>query len=170
MSEENNIQQHERQEGVNVYELAFHLVPTLSEDEISVQFSHLKSLIEKKGGTFISEETPQMTNLAYEISKTVKAQKKHYKSSYFGWVKFEINPEEIADLEKQVKNFESMLRYLLITTVRENTIFVPRDKKVAREDSESDTEGAIEGTDTDVSTSDSTDSDEVATDDSQDNK
>jgi ribosomal protein S6 len=139
MSEE-NIKQHERQDGIQVYELAFHLVPTLSEDEVMVQFSHLKSLIEKKGGTFISEETPQMTNLAYEISKTVKAQKKHYTSSFFGWVKFELNPEEIAGLEKQVKGFEPMLRYLLITTVRENTLFVPRERKVAKEDAEAGTD------------------------------
>lgn len=143
MSEE-NIKQHERQDGIQVYELAFHLVPTLSEDEVMVQFSHLKSLIEKKGGTFISEETPQMTNLAYEISKTVKAQKKHYTSSFFGWVKFELNPEEIADLEKQVKGFEPMLRYLLITTVRENTLFVPRERKVTKEDGEAGTDEVAE--------------------------
>lgn len=128
-----NIEQHERQDDIRVYELGFHFVPTLSEDEVAVQFSHLKSLIEKKGGTFISEETPQMTDLAYEISKTVKAQKKRYTTSYFGWVKFDINPEEIPGLEKDVKNFEPVLRYLLITTVRENTLNAIREaeKKAA---------------------------------------
>ncbi len=114
--------QHERQEGIQVYELGFHFVPTLSEDEVVVQFSHLKSLIEKKGGTFISEETPQMIKLAYEISKTVKATKKRYTSAFFGWVKFEINPEEIAHIEKEVKAFETILRYIIIQTVRENTL------------------------------------------------
>ncbi len=115
-------EQHERQEGIRVYELGFHFVPTLSEDEVAVQFSHLKSLIEKKGGTFISEETPRMTDLAYEITKTVKAQKKRYTSAYFGWVKFDIDPEEIAGIEKDMKAFEPVLRYILITTVRENTL------------------------------------------------
>ncbi|HEY1037681.1 MAG TPA: 30S ribosomal protein S6 [Candidatus Paceibacterota bacterium] len=124
---ENNNKQHERQDGVNVYELGFHFVPTLSEDEVAVQFSHLKSLIEKKGGTFISEETPRMINLAYEITKTVKAQKKHYSTSYFGWVKFELNSSEINGLDKDAKNFEPMLRHILIATVRENTMSVPRD-------------------------------------------
>ncbi len=124
---ENNNKQHERQDGVSVYELGFHFVPTLSEDEAAVQFSHLKSLIEKKGGTFISEETPRMTNLAYEISKTVKAQKRKYTTSYFGWVKFDIAASEINGLDKEVKNFEPVLRHLLITTVRENTMSVPRD-------------------------------------------
>ncbi len=115
-------EQHERQEGNRVYELGFHFVPTLSEDEVAVQFSHLKSLIEKKGGTFITEETPRMIDLAYEISKTVKAQKKRYTSAYFGWVKFEINPEEVVAIEKDAKAFEPILRFILISTVRENTL------------------------------------------------
>lgn len=112
----------ERQEGARVYELGFHFVPTLSEDEVAVQFSHLKSLIEKKGGTFIAEATPEMTDLAYELTKTTKAQKKRYTEAYFGWVKFELNAEEVSTLEKEVKAFEPILRYLLITTVRENTL------------------------------------------------
>lgn len=149
-------EQHERQEGIKVYELGFHFVPTLSEDEVVVQFSHLKSLIEKKGGTFISEETPQMTKLAYEISKTVKATKKRYTSAFFGWVKFEINPEEIAHIEKEVKAFESILRYIIITTVRENTLVGSREavsaatlaasKKGGSKETGSDTEADVDTT------------------------
>ncbi len=124
----------ERQDGVRVYELGFHFVPTLSEDEVVVQFSHLKSLIEKKGGTFISEETPAMIDLSYEISKTVKAQKKHYKEAYFGWVKFELNADEIPALEKDVKAFEPILRYILISTVRENTMVAKEARKTSTKD------------------------------------
>ena len=104
-----------------VYELGFHFISTIVEDEVAVQFSHLKSLIEKRGGQFIAEEMPKFKNLAYPISKTVKAQKKNYLSSYFGWVKFQINPEEIIPLEKEIKAFPPMLRFLLIKTVEENT-------------------------------------------------
>lgn len=134
---------HERQEGIRVYELGFHFVPTLSEDEVAVQFSHLKSLIEKKGGTFISEEAPQMTDLAYEISKTVKAQKRRYTSAYFGWIKFDIDPSELAGVEKDVKAFEPILRYILISTVRENTLVTPKDaskKNGTKEDEATDGE------------------------------
>ena len=138
-------EQHERQEGIRVYELGFHFVPTLSEDEVVVQFSHLKSLIEKKGGTFISEETPHMIDLAYEITKTNKAQKKRFTSAYFGWVKFELNPEEVPALEKDVKAFEPILRYILITTVRENTLVGNKEvltKKGTKEEAEAVTEEA----------------------------
>lgn len=149
-------EQHERQEGIQVYELGFHFVPTLSEDEVVVQFSHLKSLIEKKGGTFISEETPLMTKLAYEISKTVKATKKRYTSAFFGWVKFSVNPEEIAPIEKEVKAFESILRYIIITTVRENTLVGSREavsaatlaasKKGGSKEAGSEVEASVETT------------------------
>lgn len=112
----------EVQEGSRIYELGFHFVPTISEDDAAVQFSHLKSIIEKKDGTFISEEAPALINLAYELTKTTKAVRHHYNNAYFGWVKFEINPEAIADIEKEIKLFEPVLRYLLISTVRESTL------------------------------------------------
>jgi len=104
-----------------VYELGFHFISTIAEDEVAVQFSHLKSLVEKRGGQFMAEEMPKFKNLAYPISKTEKAQKKNYLSSYFGWVKFQINPEEIIPLEKEIKAFPTILRFLLIKTVEENT-------------------------------------------------
>ncbi len=117
----NNIEQ-EVPEGVRVYELAFHLVPTISESEVAVQFSHLKSLVEKRKGAFISEQAPALMKLTYEVPKTVKGQKKWYENAYFAWVKFSLDAAEIEGLEKEVKNFESMLRYLLIKTVAEDTM------------------------------------------------
>jgi len=137
----------EAAEGLRIYELGFHFVPTVSEDEIAVQFSHLKSLIEKRGGTFIAEGTPEMVSLAYDITKTVKAQKRHYSSAYFGWVKFEINPDEIAGLEKEVKAFDPVLRFLLIITVRENTYIGPKEiakKSATREAAPTDAPAAAE--------------------------
>lgn len=112
----------EREERLSVYELGFHFVPTLSEDDVTVKFSELKSFVEKLGGEFISEDAPKPINLAYDIAKTVKGQKKWYKNAYFGWIKFTLVSDEVAALEKEVKNFDSILRYLLITTVRENTV------------------------------------------------
>ncbi len=112
----------EREERLKVYELGFHFVPTLSEDDVTVKFSELKSFVEKLGGEFISEDAPKPISLAYDISKTVKAVKKWYKNAYFGWVKFTLVPEDIEALEKQVKEFEPVLRYLLIGTVRESTL------------------------------------------------
>ena len=145
----------EREERLKVYELGFHFVPTLSEDDVTVKFSELKSFVEKLGGEFISEDAPKPMNLAYEISKTVKAVKKWYKNSYFGWVKFALVPEEVEVLEKQVKEFDPILRYLLISTVRENTMATvarerngKNDRSDASEDSSPETKAdALENAD-----------------------
>lgn len=122
MSTEHNRDIEERDERLKVYELGFHFVPTLSEDDVTVKFSELKSIVEKLGGEFISEDAPKPTSLAYDVSKTLKGQKKWYKNAYFGWIKFTLVPEEVAVFEKEVKANESILRYLLITTVRESTL------------------------------------------------
>lgn len=123
-----------------VYELGFHFVPTISEDDAAVQFSHLKSIIEKREGTFIAEEAPTLINLAYELTKTVKAVKGHYNNAYFGWVKFEVSPESIPEIEKDVKAFEPILRYLLISTVRESTL-APTTSKEGKKGKDKDSEG-----------------------------
>jgi ribosomal protein S6 len=135
------------QEGIKVYELSFHFVSTLSEDDVPVQFSQLKSFVEKLGGEIIAEEAPKLRDLAYEITKKVNAINKRYTQSYFGWVKFALAPEKLVELEKQVKLFEAILRYLLIKTVRENTyIGIAQSKEAVRDHSDEsvDTEEATE--------------------------
>ena len=108
--------------GERVYELGFHLLPTIAETEVPVQFSQLKSTIEKQGGTFISEGAPRLIKLAYSMSKTIKAEKMHYTNAYFGWVKFTLDPEKLEAVEKDIKAFDPMLRYLVVKTVAENTM------------------------------------------------
>jgi ribosomal protein S6 len=109
-------------EGFKVYELGIHLLPTLSEADVQIEFSKIKSNIEKLEGEIISESQPRMFKLAYEIPKTIKAQKKWYETTYFGWVKFELDASKIAVFEKSVKELENTLRYLIVKTVRENTL------------------------------------------------
>ena len=109
-------------EGFKVYELGIHLLPTLSEADVQVEFSKIKAQIEKLEGEFISESTPRLFTLAYEIPKTIKAQKRWYETAYFGWVKFELEAKNLAVFEKFVKELEDTLRYLIVKTVREDTI------------------------------------------------
>jgi ribosomal protein S6 len=98
-------------EGFKVYELGIHLLPTLSEADVQIEFSKIKSNIEKLEG-----------EIAYEIPKTIKAQKKWYETAFFGWVKFELEASKLATFEKFVKELDDTLRYLIVKTVRENTL------------------------------------------------
>ncbi|MDD5318369.1 MAG: 30S ribosomal protein S6 [Candidatus Pacebacteria bacterium] len=112
-----------------VYELAFHLVPTLPEESVAVEFSNIKSLIEKAKGHFISEDFPKMRVLAYSISKKIKAANHTFDRAYFGWIKFEASPEVVEILKKQLDLSDVVLRYLTIKTVKENTLYTQRTYK-----------------------------------------
>jgi len=122
-----------------VYELGFHFLPTIAEADVPVQFSQLKSIIEKQGGEFISEDAPKLIKLAYKMSKTIKAQKMHYENAYFGWVKFTLDADKLDAIEKEVKAFDPILRFIIVKTVKENTMVTSGvHKDAAKDDAESD--------------------------------
>lgn len=113
-----------------VYELAYLFVPTLTEDVVSASFGNLKNLLEKHGATFVAEELPKTVELAYEMNRTILNKKTWFTSGYFGWIKFEIDPSAIKDVEEKLKRDEEIIRYMIIKTVRESTLAT---KKPVRE-------------------------------------
>lgn len=130
-----------------VYELGFHLLPTVAEADVPVQFSQLKSTIEKQGGTFISESAPKLIKLSYSMSKTIKAEKMHYTNAYFGWVKFTLDPEKLELIEKDIKAFDPMLRYIIVKTVTENTMVTEGIKAIGADREESKDEEEVKEND-----------------------
>lgn len=130
-----------------VYELGFHLLPTVAEADVPVQFSQLKSTIEKQGGTFISESAPKLIKLSYSMSKTIKAEKMHYTNAYFGWIKFTLDPEKLELIEKDIKAFDPMLRYIIVKTVSENTMVTDGVKAIGADKEESKDEDEVKEND-----------------------
>jgi len=113
-------------DNVKVYELGYHLIPTIGEDSLGVEVSRLQTLITENGGSIISEEFPQMRNLAYEISKVSENKYTNFSKAYFGWIKFEIDSSLIGGIGEKVTSNPSVLRFLIIKTVRENTMYTPK--------------------------------------------
>lgn len=109
-----------------VYELGFHLVSSLSEAEVGEEVTRLKDLIAAKGGVFIADEFPKEMPLAYEMVKVVVGKRERHTKSYFGWVKFEIGAGEVPGLLTEIETRPSVLRALLVKTVRENTMIGKR--------------------------------------------
>lgn len=109
-------------EGV-VYEIGFHLIPlVLPEDEVASQVSRIKSVIEQAGGETLSEEHPKLIELAYPISKKIKGRKEDFTSAYFGWIKFTAEPSAIGDIDEHVRDMEEVLRFIVVKTLRGNTL------------------------------------------------
>lgn len=109
-----------------VYEVSFHILPTVAEENLAEEFGNLKNLIESNGGMAISEDFPRPVELAYEVTKTLSNKKERFNRAYFGWIKFEINPEMISVINDAIKLDEKILRFLVIKTVRENTMSIKK--------------------------------------------
>lgn len=107
---------------LKVYELGFHLIPTVSEAEIPVEFEKIKAGIIGIEGAVISEEVPKLRPLLYPIVKHLAGKNVKYSDAYFGWVKFMMPRTGVESLEVFLKDFPKLLRHLLIKTVKENTM------------------------------------------------
>jgi ribosomal protein S6 len=112
--------------GLQVYELGYHIVSTVAEENLPKEVETLKAIILKDGGSLVSEGEPKLINLAYPMTKSVADSKKKFTTAYFGWLKFETKSELMTAIKKAVDANPNVLRYLLIKTVRENTMFTPK--------------------------------------------
>jgi len=96
------------------YELAFHVLPTVAEGEVATVFQSLKDTITKAGGTLVSEEAPEHFELAYDIVRQLEGRNRKFSSAYFGWVRFTLVPEKLAEVSEAVDGTKELLRHLLI--------------------------------------------------------
>jgi len=109
-----------------VYEVGFHLLPTVPEEKLEEVVSSLQSLITKDGGMVVSEEFPKIRQLAYDIKKRIDIKYVIFSKAYFGWVKFEATPDLVGKIDDGFKNNENILRHIIVKTIRENTMSVPK--------------------------------------------
>lgn len=96
------------------YELAFHVLPTVAEGEVTTVFQSLKDIITKHKGELTTEESPARFDLAYEIIKFLEGRNRKFSSAYFGWIRFKLDPSEIEEINSEVEAKNELLRHLLI--------------------------------------------------------
>jgi predicted flap endonuclease-1-like 5' DNA nuclease/ribosomal protein S6 len=142
-----------------VYELGYHILPTVDEGNVIKERDALVAIITKLKGIVISEETPGLVDLAYTMDKTIENKRNIFSQAYFGWIKFELTPVAAGILDLKVESMESVLRYMIIKTVRENTIFSPEPYRLAK--------GTLDNTFEDESGNDETDTNESEDDTSE---
>lgn len=109
-----------------IYEISFIFDNKLDESAALEKGNAIKQSIATLGGSFISEEAPYMRELAYEMTRVVNNVNVRFNEGYFGWIKFEMEPAKVKELEKGLKLDEQLVRYLIVTTVRENTVYTKR--------------------------------------------
>jgi len=105
----------------SVYEIGY-LIAGVPDEKVQTEADVLKKIIEDAGSLVIAEEAPHRQQLAYTIrKKTVSGGYEKHDVADFGWIKFELNSEKVEAVKKNIELHPSVLRMILITTVRENT-------------------------------------------------
>jgi ribosomal protein S6 len=105
-----------------IYEVSYLLLPSLSGDNVSTQTASIVEMFQGAGGKIISQESPVLIDLSYSMTKVIHTVRHKCDTAYFGWVKFELSAEEISKVKKSLDANDNVLRYLIIKTVKENTL------------------------------------------------
>ena len=119
--------------GVNerVYELGYLLVPSITEENLPVMYGNIKELVSSFKGEIISDEMPKIIPLAYSMVKVISNVRNKFNTAYFGWTKFVMDSDKVLELKKKLDLDPNFVRFLILKTVKENTIaakrFVGRD-------------------------------------------
>jgi len=95
-----------------IYEFGYLLVPTIKEEDLSVNYGNIKELVSSFGGEIIADDMPKAINLAYTISKVVS--------------KFTMDSQKVLELKKHLDLDPNFIRFLILKTVKENTIATKR--------------------------------------------
>jgi ribosomal protein S6 len=105
-----------------IYELGYHLLPTVGDDNVANEVLAIKEILSEIKAEVVSDEYPVLITLEYDMVKRIDTKNTKFNQAYFGWIKFETTPDMIDVLKKKLEIKKSLLRYLIITTVRENTL------------------------------------------------
>ncbi len=105
-----------------IYEIGYHVVPTVAEESIASIVDTIRGQIESMQGAIISEDSPKSLDLAYSMDHIVSNKKTIFDRAYFGWIKFEGNPENVIKIKDLLEKNENILRFLIIKTVKESTL------------------------------------------------
>jgi len=111
-----------KEENGRIYEVGFLLIPTIDQANLPEVFNKLKDLVLSFKGEIISDEMPKMITLAYQMQKTISNVRNKFNNAYFGWVKFVMDAEKVLELKKALDLDPHFIRFLMLKTVRENTV------------------------------------------------
>jgi ribosomal protein S6 len=119
-----------------IYEVGFHILPTVAEEKLPEAALKIKDAIAQSGGDVISDEFPKLRILAYEIKKRIETKYISFNKAYFGWVKFEIASDSVEKIKKEMDADQNILRFIIVKTLRENTMHTPKYQSIVKANSD----------------------------------
>lgn len=132
----------EDRKDAQVYELGYLLLPSLTDESLSSAVNAIKGIIKKAGASELDSENPLGIDLAYTMSKSIGARKYVVNEAYIGWVKFEGEPNCVAEINEALKALDEVLRFLVVKAPKETTFTFAAAIK-AKEDKEREKQEAM---------------------------
>lgn len=133
-----------------IYEVSYLLVPTIPEESLGEHTDRLKAVV-ANSAEIISEEAPYLRELAYEMTRVINNENKRFTEGYFGWFKFETTPEASVAIKQAFESDTTIIRSMVVKTVRENTVYTKRPaKKEVAKDMVDETEAVVPEVKTEV--------------------
>jgi ribosomal protein S6 len=147
----------EKEVSTRIYEAGYHIIPTVSEEQVEKIVGQIRGLVEKVGGSFIAEGAPALTKLSYTMDAREGDKYVSHDRGYFGWLKFEAPIEAASAIDEMLKRDQMILRSIVFQTVREETrarMKAPTLREVKRSDTIRSTPRREEGAAAPVSEAD----------------
>jgi len=107
---------------MNCYETLFVIKPTLTEEEITAQIAKMKDVLAKVDAELLATDDMGMRKLAYPVQKNERG--------YYTVLFYKANGEAIAEIERNLKINEEVIKFLTVKYVKNKEI-AQFDKLVA---------------------------------------
>ncbi len=105
-----------------LYEVGFHLLPTIAEGDVAGVVSTIQTTIEGARGNITDSAAPEILELAYPMTRTIANKNYTFDTAYFGWTKFEVTPVGLAMIQEELDDNEHILRFLITKTTADSTL------------------------------------------------
>lgn len=141
-----------------VYEVGYHILPTVAEDSLERESSAITDAITKVGGEVVGNRAPMQIDLAYSVDKKIDGKREVFDSAHFGWIAFELSASDIEKVKESLDKNSNILRYLITKTSRDQVAATLADPSLdvgapepeVETEELADTEDSDESADTEV--------------------
>ena len=111
---------------MNKYELAVAINGQAEDDARKAALDKVRGLITRFKGTITSEDDWGKRRFAYEVNKV--------KEGYYVFIKFQAEPEAIAEIEHRIRIVDNVFRYLIVSDEKELSVKHEEEKPAEYED------------------------------------
>ncbi|MBU6310803.1 30S ribosomal protein S6 [Patescibacteria group bacterium] len=120
----------EPRDGKTVYEVGYHLLPSLGAQEVEAWVREFSKFISEQGASLVGEKMPEKIDLAYPIYRRADGKFKGVTEAHFGWVAFELSPSAVHAVQAFMETNKSVLRFIVVRTSAEEVRAVMEGKMV----------------------------------------